>query len=304
MVVIDTAELDSLRLSNSKAIQLKRGDWLHQLLMVHYDGQDWRDRHAELTVKFMNLFEEEREDYGDLPAECSRIFRSYLQHYKDQDQGLRIVDSEIDETIELPNGDTFQFIIDLMVEEADGGIWIWDHKTVKSFMPADFMLIDAQLARYFWAAQKKFGITVRGVLFNELITLPPTTPELLKNGRLTERQNLKCDVYTYYRTIKEHGQDPKTYAKTLRRLQAQANRWFRRTRLPRDPALTRRLMHEMMMSSREMKEAIAFDHFPRTPDKSCTWGCDYLEPCTLQLAGGDISDVVRLRYTTEKKEKD
>src|SRR4051812_43142114 len=89
------------------------GDWMHQLLMVHYDGHDWRERHRELKKQFSNLFEEEREDLGfDLPDQCARLMRSYLWHWKPIDDELRTVDSELDETIELPNGIKFQFIID------------------------------------------------------------------------------------------------------------------------------------------------------------------------------------------------
>lgn len=288
----------------SHALPLKRGDWLHQLMMTHYDGHDWRVRHAELTVEFMKLFEEEREEYGDLPTECSRIFRSYLAHYRHIDGQYTVIDSEVDEIVELPNGDTFNFIIDLIVEDQDGGIWLWDHKTVKGFMPADFMLLDTQLSRYFWAA-RKIGIKgLRGVMFNELITAPPTAPELLKNGRLTERQNLKCDVYTYMATIKAHGLDPKDYRDTLLRLKGQSDRWFRRTKLPKSKHLTEQMMRELLMTSREIKEATRRGHFPRHPDKSCQWGCDFTELCIIDLNGGDTSDVIKLKYQPIKKDTD
>src|SRR3954447_2121725 len=61
-----------------KAIQLYRGDWLHQLLMVHYDGYDWKDRQRTLEIEFNKLFDEEKEEYGDLPKETRRIMRAYL----------------------------------------------------------------------------------------------------------------------------------------------------------------------------------------------------------------------------------
>jgi hypothetical protein len=67
--------------------QLERGSWLHELLMVHYDGEDWRLRHRALKKQFMNLFEEEREQLGDLPTECFRIMKSYERTYKFDDEG-------------------------------------------------------------------------------------------------------------------------------------------------------------------------------------------------------------------------
>lgn len=281
-----------------KGIHLERGDWLHQLLMVHYDGHRWVDRHIELTTKFNQLFEEEREELGDMPEETRRIMSSYLLHYAQEDRGWHVVDSELDEDITLPNGDKFRFIIDLIMEESDGGLWLWDHKTVTSFMPQDFMLIDAQLARYFWAAEKMGYKPLRGVLFNELRTKAPTIPEVLKStGRLTERKNIDTDVYTYWKEIKKLGHDPKSYADTLRRLKAQTGtKWFRRTRLPKDAPLTKQQMREMLMTVREIRAAREHKHFPRNPMKSCAWDCAYLDPCMIELFGGDVSDVIKMRY--------
>lgn len=289
-----------------RAVQLERGSWIHELLMVHYDGHDWLERHLELTTEFNRLFEEEREDLGNLPAECGRIMRSYLHHYQEEDTNFRVVDSELDELIALPGGDEFNFIIDLIVEDkSDGGLWLWDHKTVKGFMPPDFMLLDAQLARYFWAAEKMGYTPLRGVMFNELITKPPTVPKLLKSGKFEERANLFCDALTYYETVKSVGQDPRRYATTIKRLRAlEGERFFRRTSLPKDKPLTKRLMQEMMMTIDEIKVAEEKNRFPRTPDKSCQWGCDYLEPCVIELHGGDISDVAKLKYVTGRRDED
>ena len=217
-----------------RELPLYRGDWLHQLLEVHYLGGDWRARHAELSLEFGRLFEEEREEFGDLPGETMRIMTSYLTHYSREDRGITVVDAELDDDITLPNGERFRFIIDLVVEEHDGGLWLWDHKTVSRFMDPGFMVIDSQLSRYFWAAERMGYRPLRGIIFNEILTKAPTVPSQLKNGRLTERQNLRCDAYTYLRTIKELGQNPAEYKATLLRLRAQSNEWFRRTRLPKD----------------------------------------------------------------------
>jgi PD-(D/E)XK nuclease superfamily len=281
-------------------LPLRRGDWLHQLLMWHYDGRDWKKRHQELTDEFNKLFVEEREEYGDLPGETARIMKSYLQHYKDEDQAWRVVDSEVDEVVPLPSGDEFNFIIDLIVEMGDG-LWLIDHKTVSQFMPEGFMLLDAQLARYFWAAEK-LGMTTRGVMFNELITTAPTVPEQLKDGTLTKRQNLRCDVYTYHREIKRLGQDPSMYTDVLQRLKAQSEKWFRRTPLTKDKPVTKQMMRELVWTADEIRRAEETDRFPRTPRKDCTWDCSFLNLCQVELMGGEISDIVELGFKTKSKE--
>jgi RecB family exonuclease len=155
--------------TRDRSIYLERGTWLHTLMEVYYSadptlkikvgkrwyevGQDWRKAHKLLARGFNSLFDEEKEDLGDLPTECLRIFTSYLMRYGKQDaKNWKVIDAELNEIVTLPSGLRFQVIIDLIVEEPDGGLWIVDHKTVGRFMPVDFMLLDAQLARYFWCA--------------------------------------------------------------------------------------------------------------------------------------------------------
>jgi hypothetical protein len=286
-----------------KAVQLERGSWIHDLLQHFYDGEDWKARHKELTKEFYNLFEEEREHLGDLPQECLRIMRAYLRRWKAEDKRWNVIDSEMNETITLPNGIEFNFIIDLVIEE-DGGLWIVDHKTSKSFMDSDFMLIDAQLARYHYALEQLGGYTpLRGIIFNELRTKPPAIPEVLKSGGLSQRKNIDTDVATYLRAIRRHGLDPEDYRDLLLRLaRTKENDFFRRTRLPKDRPLTRQLMRELGWTAQEIQRAELRNRFPRTPDKSCSWGCDYQDICIVELFGGDPTQLIKSNFEVVKKE--
>lgn len=286
------------------ALPLKKGSWIHELLMTHYDGHDWTVKHKELTREFNKLLIEEREEYGDLPTECARIMRSYVDNYREEDKHFKVLDTEIDAMVELPNGDTFNFIIDLILEEDDGGIWLEDHKNVSTLMDDDFMLLDTQLAKYVWGAAQIGYPDVRGVMFNELCTKAPTMPSVLEDGGLTQRKNLQCDVYTYYREIKRLGLDPKDYGKFLKHLRGQSTKWFRRTRMPRDKPMVERTIRELLWTCDDIKRAEATDRFPRAVDKSCTWMCEYLHPCVVEMQGGDIDEITRLQFTTAKREQD
>jgi hypothetical protein len=149
-------------------------------------------------------------------------------------------------------------------------------------------------------------------VFDEIRTKAPTVPDLLQSGRLTQKQNQDTDVATYLWAMKHRDEHDEPweekvafYRSTLRRIQAQEEgRFFRRTILPKDPPTTRAHMLELMMTGREIKRAQRMNEFPRTVDKSCTWQCDYLELCTLDLMGADISDTVKMKYRIHKKEED
>lgn len=304
----------------AKALPLERGTWLHTLLETHYAfderhqifthadrqhlhgvtvGTNWKKAHAVLTQQFHNLFDEEKEDLGDLPTECRRIFASYLARYGTEDRRQwKVIDTELDEIITLPSGLRFQIIIDLIVEDLHGGIWIVDHKTVGRFMPVDFMLLDSQLARYFWGAEHMGYGPLRGIIYNEIKTTAPTLPKQLQDGTLEKRANLRCDVYTYLREIQRLGLDIEPHRDFLKRLKSQEDEWFRRTRLPKDPVLIAQLMKELEITARSITYAESAGEFPRAANKNCVFDCEFLHACEVELAGGDASDIIKSRFTT------
>lgn len=287
--------------SRRKSLPLTRGDWLHQMLMQHYDGQGWEAIHGKLTRNFYNLFEEEREDLGDLPAETRRILQSYLHRYRREDTGLVVVDSEVDEILTLPNGLEFNFIIDLIIEE-DGLLWLWDHKTVGNFLPEDFKLMDSQLTRYFWAAHHMGYRPLGGVIFNELRTKPPIVPKLTaKTKQLERRMNIDTDLFTYYHEIRRHGFDPSDYSAILAHLAKQKDKFFRRTRLPKDRHMTKRMMDELVWTADEIANAERKNRFPRTQTKDCRWDCEFKSICQTELFGGDPTPIIKKQFKQRRR---
>jgi RecB family exonuclease len=288
----------------ARALALERGNWLHQLLMVHADGHDWRERHALLRAQnWDNLFDEEREELGgNLPEEVERLFKGYLAHYKREDANWRTVDTEVDELVDMPNGMRMNVIIDRIVEDrVDGGLWLWDYKTVGQFTDPEFWLIDTQLALYFWAAKELGYRNLRGAIIDELITKPPTKPKQLKTGGLERRKNIKCDAYTYFACIKQLGLDPKDYRDFLQVLQARHDQWWRRTRMPRDSDMVNQVVKEMLVTGKKIRFAEKVGVYERTAVKQCKFDCPYLEPCMAQLQGADIEAILQIRYEKSKK---
>lgn len=284
-----------------KQLPLERGDWLHQMLQAHYEGEDWHEVHSKLTKQFLTLFEEEREELGDLPAETARIMRSYVRRWKAEDQRYTVIDAELDEILTMSNGVEFNFIIDLIVEDERGGLWLWDHKTVKNFMDQDFMLLDAQLARYFWAAEKMGYKPLKGVMFNEIRTKPPAVPELLKSGSLSQRKNIDTDYFTYLREIKRHGLDRAPYDELLHRLRANSGKFFRRTVMPKDRSLTKRTIKDLLETGQEIAAATRRERFPRSVNKTCTWDCEFKDVCITELFGGDPTSLMKTNFETRSR---
>lgn len=293
-----------------KAIPLEVGSWMHELLQTYYDGEDWLVVHKRLAKKFYNLFEEEREMLGDIPTTCLNLMRRYLRHYQNDFDRWRVIDTELDEIITLPNGLRFQVIIDLIVEDLQTGkLWAADHKNRKTFGDRESMQLDPQLTRYFYALEFMGYKPLAGVFYNELCSKPVEMPEPLKRGGLSKRKDMWCDVHTYMKAIKTNGLDPADYRDHLRRLaMLEKDRFFRRQYLPKDPPMIKTMMRELVQTADQIRADEAKDRWPRTYiANSCKWDCEVKDLCLTQLSGGDITPLVKMNFETreqrERREK-
>lgn len=286
----------------AKAVPLERGTWCHELLQCFYDGGDWKKQHKVLTKKFNRLFEEEREMLGDLPGDCARIMRSYLRQYEEEDGNLRIVDTELNEYVTLPNGLRVQVIIDLVYED-HMGLWAMDHKFRKAFESPENMRLDPQLTVYYWALEV-LGYPCVGTVYNEVLTKPPTIPKLTATtGRLEKRKNIFTDQYTYASAVKAHGFSLSDYTDILRVIGlTHKDKFFRRTYIPRDKEMVRNAMQDLNWTAQEIMDGERKSRFPRTFDKSCKFGCDYKDLCLSQFHGGDGESIIKSYFT--RKEAD
>jgi RecB family exonuclease len=290
-----------------RKLQLERGSWIHELLMVDADGEDWRVRHKLLTKKFYNLWEEEREDLGDLPDECARIMRSYKRYYKGDEQRYRVIDTEMDEIVTLPNGVELRIIVDKIVEDIiDGGLWAVDYKTRKSFTDPESMMIDPQLTLYFGSLEALGYRNMRGAMYDEIRTKAPTIPKILKSGGLSKEKRIDTDLFTYYSEIRRLDLDPASYSDILQHIaRNQRDRFFRRTPIPKDPPVVRTVLREAMQTATEILSAEKNKRFPRSFENDCKYSCDYKDLCITELYGGNIRPIIKMNFTRRtQKAKD
>jgi hypothetical protein len=306
-------------------VQLERGTWIHKLLEAHnrewagIGGPSWRRVHKQLTTDFEGLFEEEREELGDLPNECERIFRGYLRNWRGSRDRYTVA--------ELPSGDpAIEFVveaslerwgiedpfkgqIDLLVEDHDlGGLWVWDHKSVKNIPSDDERMMSPQNCMYVWAL-RKMGIDVRGFVYNYLRTKPPSMPRVLKRntqygpaGTLSQAARMDTDYYTYLQCIKDaHGEHwrewaQRVYKAKLIQLRERDWMWYRQVPIPVEDEKIRQALAEFLTTVRDI-ERRSKKYPPRSYFYSCRWGCDYHLPCTAAFAGLDIANIIKEDYT-------
>lgn len=303
----------------SVSLPLKRGTWLHSMLEAFYRAQQeghtrleaidaaWAI-HTHLTHKFGELFEEERENYGDLPGDVRRIFKAYLWHYEADEWEVHDVEFILE--TEFPDGAIYRAKIDALIED-QFGLWLVDHKSHKSLPSHDYRILDSQSALYLWAALRN-KIPVKGFIFNYLVTKPPTIPEPIKSGaRISRWDKVNTDYPTAVAALKEHGfytkSKIKPYAPKLKRLKAQQYQpgepqlspFFRRDTLEKSPEMLKRVAMEAYHTHQRMHEYFPPPHpdaVERVVDRSCQYMCSFTDICTTELFGGNTKPILR-NYT-------
>lgn len=279
---------------------LKRGTWMHSLLEEHHAGRDWRSMHSILSAKYNEMFDEEKDAYGDLPTECLLLMESYLWHYKDDPWIVH--ETEFTVEAEFPDGTLYRGKVDALIENKFG-LWIVDHKTHKVLPDHTFRILDAQSALYIWAA-RKMGIPVEGFQWNYLRTKAPSTPKLIKSGARLSKVLGETDYLTYTKAIKrlktEQGyRITQADVEMSRRLRAQryvpgepqTSDFFRRDVLEKDDDMLRRVASEAYHTARRMAKYNfeQRDAVERNSSKSnCEYMCSYTDLCTVELMGGNV----------------
>lgn len=282
---------------------LRAGTWGHRLIEVHHKGGDWHEEHARLSAKFGELFDEERDEIGDLPVDMDRIMRSYFWHYASDE--WKVLETEFILETTFPDGTVYRAKIDLLIEN-QFGLWIVDHKFHKKQPDYGFRILDSQSALYVWAAVRN-KIPVQGHIWNYVRSKPPAVPEMLKSGKGPARwAKIDTDYPTAGRWFREHPEIERgPYAPKLKRLRSQryvpgepqTSPFFRRVILEKNDEMLKQVAREAYNTATRIGE-YRFDSpaVERVVDRSCTFMCSYTDLCTAELFTGATPVDLKRRY--------
>lgn len=278
-----------------QAIPPLRGTIIHECLDAIVAKKPWERVVANYAHTYAKLFEEEKQEYGNIPEEVSRIVRNYELTYSDDGliytKGPDGNKSEIVVRAELAKGIVFQGHIDKLPMDSSGKLWIMDHKTHKVFPDESARFADLQTAVYTILLPKAGGEKPDGVLWDYIRTKAPTIPEQLKNGELTRRKNLDTDYLTYLGEIKRLGLNPAHYREELER--ARQNVWFQRVYLPKPNAsMVKQVEADLVATAKEIQR---MPDTARSLSKECNW-CSYYSVCQAELRGLDAEFVRKAEY--------
>jgi len=282
------------------------GKILHEMLDAHaltkklatYQGDAWDilEKYAEEHKKF---FEEEKEEHGDIIGNCERLFESYLRRWKDDDLTYEATEAFV--ATDLSQDLRFIGYIDKVAKDAAGRRWLMDHKFHKAIPDAEHRFHELQLILYIWAWNRwNPSQPADGIVWDYCRTAPPTQPQVLKSGELSQKASLRCDRSTYEAAIKRENLDPKPYAKFLKHLEKNDLMFFERVFLPAPKkAQIDSIVHDFRTTAItiECMKGIA----PRYMSKFNCQGCEFKQVCEAEVRGLDAKFVIKSHYKPKEK---
>lgn len=184
-----------------------------------------------------------------LKTAYAMLYKFWLRNPLDQ-LGHMVVSREFH--FDLPLGDTtFEAVIDLVTQDRNGNIWLWEHKTCSHFPDPEWLRIEDQSAYYLWAYKQHTGQDPIGVVYN-MLRKPSIKP---RNG--------ESDGDWLERLGRDMDKRPEFY--------------FRLDLIHKDP----RQIEEIGMELEELAQVVGRPPFYRNPNACKHWGCVYREVCIL-----------------------
>lgn len=200
--------------------------------------------------------------------------------------------------------------IDLIVEDIYGDLWIFDHKTCKTFGDWSKLQLDTQVGSYIWALKKlvpDLNKHVRGVIYNGLKKAVPKPPEPLVRGGFSKNKNQSTTYEVYLATLLEHGEDPAKYQDILEHLKEQTeitensitNKFFKRQKVKRSPAEIENIGLTIYYEAIDMIQTQFFYH---NPTRDCSWDCDFYDVCVGMNNNEDVDWMLETLYERRAEE--
>lgn len=248
-----------------------------------------------------DLSTEREEEYEEMIQLGLGMMRNYTKYAAKADKGwtFKAVEAkyqvpvvEADGSLMIVDGRpvVYQVRIDVLAEDSNGGLWIWDHKTA-AYVTGDvrFLDNDTQISAYLLAVQAALGVVLEGIVYNEAAKSVPSKPKQLKNGSLSQDKRQSTTYDLYVEAITELGLDSEPYGAILEFLRYKEDAFFRRTLIRRTQ---RELRYQNQLLLMEVRDMLSNPSIYPNPSKMHCGGCDFFYPCLVENELGDVDFVL------------
>lgn len=284
------------------------GKIIHRMIEDHAQGLDPMKTLEAISFDNQKLFTAEKEMYGELVEDVRTIMAEYfafwpasdLRFLAVKDEGGKPRYAEHEFELEIDHDLLFKGQIDALGKTASGLYWLVENKSFSSLPSEDHRWRNLQAVVY---AKAAIGVRmvkkIDGIVWNYIKSKPPTVPQLLKSGELSQR-----DIVTLPSAVKAqaklHGLNYKDYPKLMERAMLARNEYFQRIYSPVNDTVSEKIFSGFIDTSREMSK-----YHGKSQDKNlgrqCEW-CKYEPICRAELTGGDVEYVKEREFMHESED--
>lgn len=288
---------------------LIRGTIIHALMDARATGKTGRTPKkvlAEYEEKYQTLFKEEQEVYGEnFLEDIRRVFEGYERTYGtlEEDELEYEASEEFVATDLTPDIRYTGHLDKRVVTRRDGRRWIMDHKSHRVIPTEEQRFSDYQILMYVWAWNREHSaIPIDGIIWDYIRTKPPTIPEQLVKGGLSQAKNIDTDFYTYQKEMTRLRIDPKPYKDFLTNLKLRSrDKFYLRVKLPAPPKV---MVEQVVKDFRETSVIMnGLKVYPRTMTRDCTW-CEFYRLCNSELRGLDAKFIEKTEFEENSSGED
>lgn len=293
--------VEGLRRKISKR-PFKFGGIVHKMLEAHANGDDPFLELRKINLEQAKLFDAEKELYGNIINDIGNIMEEYFDYWEEDDiTPIRVGKSYAEHPfeIEIEPGLSFKGQIDEFDRTKNKLRWLTDHKTFTKLPDEETRWINIQSSVYIRANDILGWVpNLAGTCWNYVKSKPPTRPELLKTGGLSQK-NIDTLPSVVYDVMRKYKLKPKDNSKLIKHAEDNRSKYFFRIFTPISKKVVDNIFSGFVDTAREISECHGTKK-DKNIDLHCKF-CDYSQICKAELTGSDVDFVKEREYTVDDK---
>jgi hypothetical protein len=264
---------------------LQFGRLVHEAIEKYANGDDWQEA---LDV------EANTPELEEILETARIVMTEYFEHWPEKSLVYVRMNGKAAEhefQVEISDGIVAKGKIDAFAK-AKGMRWLVEHKTFSKMMNDDHRWRNLQSSVYIRVVDILGWKPVEGTIWDNIRSKPPMRPEVLKSGKLSQRQ-LDTLPTAVLETLNDLGLNPRDYEHLLEGARQNRGEYFKRIFNPTKPQVVDILFADFIETAREMSERHGKSKV-KSIENHCDW-CDFEPICRAELQGSDVD------YTKERE---
>jgi PD-(D/E)XK nuclease superfamily len=273
------------------------GTIIHQMKEQLAKGKDPFKVLNEVSLEQVEMFDAEREHYGNVIEDIRFLFEGYLEYYKKEPLKFlkhNGVSAEIPFKLPLDGKDILvKGTIDAVTSHRQLN-WLTEHKNHRTIPDADERWRNVQSMVYTRVIHMLGWFDLEGTVWDYIRTKAPTRPRILKDGSISERE-IDTLPNVVEATLKAHDKKSAAYKKLIDSANANASNYFQRIYTPIKNKVLNSVWYDFVRTAEEMRDTNFDKPQVRTIGRHCSW-CSYEPLCRAAMQGLDEEAVIELDY--------